>query len=69
MKKALKIIGIVAALLLVLLLLCPLWLGPVAAMVANKVDLPDPVGPRMSVCPTSPAWRFNEKGVLPAVAA
>ena len=48
MKKALKIIGIVAALLLVLLLLCPLWLGPVAAMVANKV-VPGMTGTDFSV--------------------
>jgi len=37
MKKLLKIIGILALLLLVVLLLCPLWLGPVAGLVANSV--------------------------------
>ena len=37
MKKLLKIIGVLALLLLVVLLLCPLWLGPVAGMVANSV--------------------------------
>ena len=37
MKKLLKIIGILALLLLVFLLLCPLWLGPIAGMVANSV--------------------------------
>ena len=37
MKKLLKIIGILALLLLVVLLLCPLWLGPIAGLVANSV--------------------------------
>jgi len=37
MKKLLKIIGVLALLLLVVLLLCPLWLGPVAGLVANSV--------------------------------
>ena len=37
MKKLLKIIGILALLLLVVLLLCPMWLGPVAGLVANSV--------------------------------
>ena len=37
MKKLLKIVGILALLLLVVLLLCPLWLGPVAGLVANSV--------------------------------
>ena len=37
MKKLLKIIGVLALLLLVFLLLCPLWLGPVAGLVANSV--------------------------------
>jgi len=37
MKKLLKIIGILALLLLVVLLLCPLWLGSVAGLVANAV--------------------------------
>ena len=37
MKKLLKIIGVLALLLLVVLLLCPLWLGPVAGSVANSV--------------------------------
>ena len=37
MKKTLKIIGIIALILLVFLLLCPLWLGPIAGMVANSV--------------------------------
>ena len=37
MKKVLKIIGVLALLLLVVLLLCPMWLGPVAGMVANSV--------------------------------
>ena len=37
MKKLLKIIGIIAAAFVLLLLLCPLWLGPVAGMVANAV--------------------------------
>ena len=37
MKKLLKVIGVLALLLLVFLLLCPLWLGPVAGMVANSV--------------------------------
>ena len=37
MKKLLKVIGVLALLLLIFLLLCPLWLGPVAGMVANSV--------------------------------
>ena len=37
MKKILKIIGVIVLLLIVALLLCPLWLGPVAGMVANSV--------------------------------
>ena len=35
----------------------------------SRVDLPDPVGPRISVWPTSLTWRFSRNGVAPAVAA
>lgn len=39
------------------------------AMRPSRVDFPEPVGPRTSVCPTSPSWRFSLKGVEPMVAA
>ncbi len=48
MKKLLKIIGVLALLLLVFLLLCPLWLGPVAGLVANSV-VPGITGTEFSV--------------------
>src|SRR2546430_7804628 len=45
----------------------PIWNW--AASSASKTDFPDPVFPRMSVCPTSESWRLTRKGVAPAVAA
>src|SRR5713226_633923 len=40
-----------------------------AASNASSTDFPEPVFPRISVCPTSESWRFTRNGVLPPVAA
>lgn len=48
MKKLLKIIGVLALILLFLLLISPLWLGPVAGMIANSV-VPGMTGTEFSV--------------------
>src|SRR3546814_16698221 len=39
------------------------------AISASSTDLPDPVGPTISMWPTSPTWVEKRNGVVPAVSA
>ncbi len=45
----------------------PGYLSHPSASMPSRVDLPLPVGPMMSVWPTSPTARCRRKGVEPVV--